>query len=224
MSDSKWNTVCACERARACVFLCAKGSGLVAKTIGTPTAFCSDALSPEPSSKHHGKTIKTSSKSLLLRFSFFLFVLLSPFLFISPYHPLHLTLIQPIFTQAWASPWIGNFLFLFHFPPEMPLIGGTAEEGGVLYSAVCGLWIYTCVRLHVQVWQFLLFFFTLIFTLKQSDLSYLRRLLLFCLQIKIKINTKLYLKDGYFEVGLITLWFSVLILDIPPAAGGPAED
>lgn len=156
MSESKWNTVSACECARACVFLCAKGSGLVAKTIGTPTAFCSDALSPEPSSKHHGKTIKTSSKSLLLRFSFFLFVLLSPFLFISPSHPLHLTLIQPIFTQAWASPWIGNFLFLFHFPPEMPLIGGTAEEGGcfILQSADCE---YACVRLHVQVWRFLAF-------------------------------------------------------------------
>lgn len=38
----------------------------------------------------------------------------------------------------------------------MPLIGGTAEEGGcfILQSADCE---YACVRLHVQVWQFLAF-------------------------------------------------------------------
>lgn len=87
-----------------CVFMCPKGSGLVARTIGPPTAFCSDALSSEPPSKHHGKTIKTSSKSLLPSFFLSLFVLLSLSLsftrFISPSQPLHLylSLFQAIFT------------------------------------------------------------------------------------------------------------------------------
>lgn len=61
--------------------------------------------------------------------------------------------------------------------------------------------MYACMCKSGNFWH-------LIFTLKQSGLSYLQRLLLFCLQIK--INTKLYLKDGYLEVGLITLLFSVL--------------
>lgn len=54
------------RRARVCVHVCAKGSGSVARTMGTSTAFCSDTLSPEPCSKHHGKTIKSFSKPLLL--------------------------------------------------------------------------------------------------------------------------------------------------------------
>lgn len=66
MSDSKWTSV----YSYASVFMCPKGSGLVARTMGPPTAFCSDALSPKPSSKHHGKTIKTFSKSLSPSFPF----------------------------------------------------------------------------------------------------------------------------------------------------------
>lgn len=91
----------------ACVFMCTKGSGLVAGTIGPPTAFCSDALSPEPSSKLHGKTIKPSFKSLLHSFSSFLSL---SFYLASSLHPTSpsLPLFQTIFTQAWVPAWIGN--------------------------------------------------------------------------------------------------------------------
>lgn len=93
--------VCMCLCVSVCVFSCVlKGSGWVARTIGPPTAYCSEALSGEFPSKHHGKTIKTTSKSLLLSFTFFLLfvllLLLLPLsLYLSPFR--RSTLTRPSF-------------------------------------------------------------------------------------------------------------------------------
>lgn len=102
MSDFRWTTVCVCVCASVCVcvFSCVlKGSGWVARTIGPPTAYCSEALSGKFPSKHHGKTIKTTSKSLLLSFTFFLLfvlLLLLPLsLYLSPFR--RSTLTRPSF-------------------------------------------------------------------------------------------------------------------------------
>lgn len=118
----------------ACVFMCTKGSGLVAGTIGPPTAFCSDALSPEPSSKLHGKTIKPSFKSLLRSFSsflslsFYLASSLHPTLSISPSlsDNLHSSLSSCL---NWKQ--VFKQVFSFCFPPEMSLMEGIT---GGLYS------------------------------------------------------------------------------------------
>lgn len=92
--------VCVCASVCVCVFSCVlKGSGWVARTIGPPTAYCSEALSGKFPSKHHGKTIKTTSKSLLLSFTFFLLfvlLLLLPLsLYLSPFR--RSTLTRPSF-------------------------------------------------------------------------------------------------------------------------------
>lgn len=114
------------------MFMCAKGSGPVAGTIGPPTAFCSDALSLEPSSKHHGKTIKKAPPNLLLSVSFFPSL---SFHLSSSLHPT-LSITHSFFQSPLDDPhtrssfcliWSQVFkqVFSFHFHPEMALIKGT---------------------------------------------------------------------------------------------------
>lgn len=135
------------RRARVCVHVCAKGSGSVARTMGTSTAFCSDTLSPEPCSKHHGKTIKSFSKPLLLCVCFARS--LCPSVPLSLHLPVPPSPSRPLFEDLRS----GLSLFLnwkqiFSFPPEMSLIGRAQQEWAALVRTLQSegcLLLYTCI-------------------------------------------------------------------------------
>lgn len=135
-----------CVRACVCVRACARSCAPRGQGFGCQDDRHSNSFllrhfsSPEPrapppphSSKHHGKTIKTSSKSLLRRFSFFppLCPSIPSFASFPQSHPLYLALFQ---SSLEPSLWIGNkfFFFFFYLPPEMSFIEGTQRARGGL--------------------------------------------------------------------------------------------